>query len=181
MKLPQRKSPRLQGYDYSQDGAYFVTICTKNMHCLFGKVINDRMSLNQYGKIAHLCWLNIPGHFQHIKLDHFIVMPNHIHGIIILDKGDVRTRHASSVQSSTSKISSNPKGVESGSLGAIIGSYKSAVTKQIHALAPNLSVWHGRYHDHIIRSESSLNYIRRYIIYNPELWNKDRYYRDDGR
>ena len=80
-----RRSIRLQGYDYSQPGIYFITICTKNHECLFGEILNGEMRLNDFGKIAHQCWLEIPNHFPHIQLDEFVIMPDHIHGIIILN------------------------------------------------------------------------------------------------
>ncbi len=79
-----RRSIRLGGYDYSQPGAYFITLCTHNRQCLFGDVVNGKMVLNGYGKIVEHCWLEIPQHFEHVELDEYVVMPNHIHGIIII-------------------------------------------------------------------------------------------------
>lgn len=82
----RRRSIRLQGYDYSQSGAYFITICTHNRVCSFGDIINGKMRLNKYGEITRQCWLAISNHFPHAQLDEFVIMPNHIHGIIILNK-----------------------------------------------------------------------------------------------
>ena len=79
-----RRSIRLQGYDYSQRGAYFITLCTKNREHLFGEILNGEIQLNEFGKITQQCWLEIPNHFPHVQLDKYIIMPNHIHGIIVL-------------------------------------------------------------------------------------------------
>ena len=179
----QRRSPRLRGYDYRTAGAYFVTVCTANMQHRFGTIRNGIMHLNDEGQIARQCWLAIPDHFPHVELDAFIIMPNHMHGIVVIveDAKDssVRTRHASSVPQTPSM---RPKGTPAGSLGAIIGSYKSAVTREINRSngTPGARVWHGRYHDHIIRSEADLERIRAYILYNPSMWPADRYYRAGG-
>lgn len=105
----QRKSPRLQGYDYAQNGAYFVTICTHNREHTFGQITNCDMELSELGEIALTCWNAIPNHFPSVELDVSIVMPNHVHGIIVLQGGNVK-------------------------LGTIIGNYKAAVTRQIRIL-----------------------------------------------
>ncbi|HSM82944.1 MAG TPA: hypothetical protein VLS96_14735 [Nodosilinea sp.] len=78
-----RRSLRLKGYDYSAAGAYFITICAFQRHCLFGQVVNGEMQLNEFGQIAAECWQAIPEHFSHIELDEYIVMPNHVHGILV--------------------------------------------------------------------------------------------------
>lgn len=183
MKRSQnRKSPRLQGYDYAQNGAYFVTICTHQREHLFGTIENDMMALNELGDIAHERWQEIPAHFPNIELDAFVVMPNHVHGIVVIIRPDeppapVRTRHASSLPESPPP-SKRPNGVKRGSLSAIVGSYKSAVTKQINALMGLTAplVWQSCYHDHIIRNETSLHKIRQYVLHNPALWEKDTFY-----
>jgi putative transposase len=79
-----RRTIRLQGYDYSQVGAYFITICTHNRECLFGTITDGEMILNEYGRIVQQCWLEIPDHFPHAELDGFMVMPNHVHGIVVI-------------------------------------------------------------------------------------------------
>ena len=90
-----RHSIRLKGYDYTRPGAYFVTICTHERICLFGDVVNGKMELNEYGDIAQECWLAIPEHFANARLDAFVIMPNHVHGIIILTESSVGATHAS--------------------------------------------------------------------------------------
>ena len=81
---PRRKSIRLQEYDYSQPGAYFVTACVKKRECLFGQIVDENMILNEYGKIALSCWNDLPNHYSHIRLEAFQIMPNHVHGIFLL-------------------------------------------------------------------------------------------------
>jgi REP element-mobilizing transposase RayT len=155
-KYPQRKSPRLQGYDYSQSGAYFVTICTHERQHLFGTIEDHSMILNDYGKIASERWYAIPGHYPDVELDAFVVMPNHVHGILCLLGDD--------------------KGFKT-ILGRVINAYKGAVTAQIRKQHnSNVIVWQGRYHDHIIRNEKRLNRIRQYVIANPQLWQEDTFY-----
>lgn len=166
-----RRSIRLKNYDYSQPGAYFITICTHNRQCLFGEIVNGEMVLNEYGEIAKQCWLEIPVHFPHVQLDEFVIMPNHVHGIII-----VGSRHALTLQ-----IAVPPQQIEQfgkpthGSIPTIIRSYKSACTKQINIIhqSPANPVWQRNYYEHIIRNENELDSIREYIINNPLKWSFD--------
>ena len=83
-----RRSIRLKGYDYSQAGAYFVTICTKDRGCLFGEIIDGEMVLNPFGEVVQACWDDLPRHYPHVELDAFVIMPNHLHGIIIIRRGE---------------------------------------------------------------------------------------------
>jgi len=178
--FPQRKSPRLQGYDYSQEGAYFVTICTHRRAHWFGEVANYEMQLSEIGVIAQACWSKIPNHYPHVELDHFVVMPNHVHGIIVLhDLPDaigniVGTPYM--VSENTSSETTSPQ--KHPILGVIIGTYKAAVTRQsrLVSTSPEGKFWQARYHDHIIRDERALNYIRRYMQNNPAIWQKDIFY-----
>jgi REP element-mobilizing transposase RayT len=171
----QRKSPRLQGYDYSQSGAYFVTICTHNRAHLFGEITEGAMMLNDAGAIAQERWLALPDHHPNVELDAFVVMPNHVHGIVIL----VGTGPALSVATDNAGVVTDNAGVVP-TLGTVIGSYKSGVTRRIREAQndPDLRVWQSRYHDHIIRTETALNHIREYIMYNPARWREDAFYGD---
>ena len=181
---PQRKSPRLQGYDYSQSGAYFVTICTAGRAHLFGEIVDGEMVLNDYGRTAETCWAEIPDHHPTADIDLYVIMPNHVHGIIVIDddivsstggrdvsrpyeNADVGTPYMASVSPKTDQ--KHP------TLGTIIGTYKAAVTRKIHH--PDLKIWQGRYHDHIIRNEKSLNKLREYVLYNPARWEDDVFYK----
>lgn len=192
-----RKSPRKKDYDYSVSGAYFVTICTHERELMFGDVIDETMRHTELGQIAHDCWVTTPDHFSFIEVDCFVVMPNHVHAIIIIydrenetnkdknDDADVGTRHALSLhnpnESNRHGVMKNgrfyPSGVKPRSLGAIVGSYKSAVTKIANRTLddPPSFLWQSRYHDHIIRTDKEFNMIRQYVLTNPARWNEDRF------
>jgi len=170
-----RRSIRLKGYDYTQAGAYFVTICTKDRACLFGDVADGVMRLNQMGHIVRQCWLAIPDHFPHVLLDEFVVMPNHVHGIlVIMPTHDVGATHASPLQNDDTPT--RPRGPQPRSVASIVGSFKSAAAKRIneHRGTPGAPIWQRNYYEHIIRDDESLNRIRQYIAENPLHWYLDR-------
>lgn len=196
-----RRSIRLKEYDYTLPGAYFVTICTEKRKCLFGEISNDTMQLNKSGTIIHTCWNNIPKHFVHARLDAYIIMPNHIHGIIIITERDCNNNANGRGEAfSTSNelrqnfvtenasplhphLMNQPHGTFSGSLGAIMQNFKSVSTRKINQSnnTPGVTLWQRNYYEHIIRNENSLNIIRRYIMYNPLMWaydmdNPERYH-----
>ena len=137
-----------------------------------------RPYLSKIGQLARECWEEIPRHFPDVSLDAFMIMPNHIHGILVI--GDVGARHASPLQNPPPPPKTgtpvHPTGVKKGSIGAIIGSFKSAATKRINELrrTPGEPVWQRNYFEHIIRNEKSLNRIREYIAMNPEQWEFDK-------
>jgi putative transposase len=167
----QRHSIRLAEYDYTLPGAYFVTIVTHQREYIFGKIHETQVHLTPIGETALACWLGIPVHFHNVSLDEFVIMPNHIHGIIIInDVSSVGTRHASSLQKPSQH--DKPHGPKPNSLGAIIGNFKSAVSKRINEqrTAPGAPVWQRNYYEHIIRDEKDLNSIRKYILENPMQW-----------
>jgi putative transposase len=164
------KSARLPGWDYSSPGFYFVTICTQNFQPYFGEVVDVRVELSEIGICAHTCWAEIPEHFSNIRLDEFVIMPNHVHGIVIIEK-TVETLHATSLQERKEKMSNiSPK---PGSLSAIVRSYKSAVTRWARKNGHPNFAWQPRFFDHIIRNDESLYEIRRYIRNNPLEWDLD--------
>ena len=170
--LPNRQSIRLQGYDYSQKGVYFVTICTRQKACLFGEIRAGKMILNELGTTAKHCWHLISQTRSNVALDMSVVMPNHLHGIIaILDRGETAA-------TGVKKNLWRSKSLSPGSLGAIIGQFKRAVTLRSKSLAqpPEQPLWQRNYYEHIIRNESSLNDIRKYIIENPARWLDDSLY-----
>jgi len=172
--LPQRKSPRLQDYDYTQSGAYFITICTNDRRSIFGYIDDGEMVLSKAGMIAHDRWLALPDHHQRVELDFFVIMPNHMHGIIILtDEKPVGTMPALSAD--------DTQYLKSGSLGTVVGSYKSSVTRHLQqniAKHRNDKIWQPRYHDHIIRNPDDLHRLREYVWYNPARWEADVLYED---
>jgi len=155
-----RRSIRLKGYDYTQAGAYFITIVTKDRACLFGEVVEDDMRLSPMGIIVQECWLAIPDHFPHAVLDEFVVMSNHVHGIIVLNETEhFGARHA------VPRPEQFGKPVP-GSIPTIVRSFKSAATKCINEYrgTPGAPVWQCNYHEHVIRTEESLDCIREYIL-----------------
>ena len=167
MKLYKNKfrvrSSRLKDWDYSTPWWYYVTICTKDMKCWLGKVENGKMVLNDLGKIVEHFWNNIPRHYPNIELDYYVTMPNHFHGILIIN--DVETGHAPSLQKNKP------------TLGNVVGSFKSAVTKWANTHNHNNFKWQSRFYDHIIRNENDLRRIRTYIQNNPLKWELDEYYK----
>ena len=173
--IHHRRSIRLKDYDYSQSGIYFVTICCQSHICRFGKIENGKMILNDAGQIAFNEWMKTPDIRSNVQLDAFVVMPNHIHGIIIITdvgRGVSHTPNDETCQYHNQGICDTPLRSPSNTVGAIVRGYKSAVTKQI-----GYSVWQRNYHEHIIRNEKSYQYIANYIINNPSNWDKDKFYK----
>ena len=180
-----RRSIRLPGYDYTQPGAYFITICTFHHKYLFGEVVAGEMRQNEFGGIVQTCWDEIPVHFLHTELDAFVVMPNHIHGIILITDA-VGARHAVPLHGNAASPHGNavpPQQTERfgkpvpGSIPTIVRSFKSAVTRRINQLrdTQGTPVWQRNYFEHIVRNEHTLNAIRQYILNNPHRWPLDRY------
>ncbi len=167
-----RKSARLQNYDYSQSGYYFVTICTQNRVNYFGEIDRDRMKISHVGQIATDCWWNIPEHFDNAALDEFVVMPNHIHGILV-----IKQRHA--MMSSKQNVVNNdryslrrPRNMQL--LSKIISQYKSSVTRILRKQSiAHPFRWQNSFYDHVIRNDESLDDIRTYIKNNPLNWALD--------
>ncbi|NIK73953.1 REP element-mobilizing transposase RayT [Thermonema lapsum] len=185
----------MRGYDYSKPGAYFITIVTHNRQCLFGEIKNGAMVLNDAGFIARKYWLEIPSHFPHTQLDEFIIMPNHIHGIIIIcDNEHVGAKNTDIVGAKNidivveaknfSPLQQTPKPLvtstnqqpqsPSRTIGSIIRGFKIGVTKWFRQNTDIYNVWQRNYYEHIIRNEKEFNNIRRYIINNPVNWANDK-------
>lgn len=165
---------RLQTWDYSNDGVYFITVCTKHMLHYFGRIINQKMELNEIGKLAEQYWQEIPHHFSFIELGSFVIMPNHMHGILIIGKpgnNEVLDQDKTPGQ----KRFRNP---ESGSISSIVGSYKSIVSKNARLNFHSEFAWQPRFYDHIVRDAGSYERIQNYIINNPVKWAEDRFYGD---
>jgi putative transposase len=170
-----RHSMRLKGYDYSQAGAYFVTLVALERACLFGEIDGEEIHLNLAGQCAAAVWKALGNHFG-ITIDEFVIMPNHMHGILVFrgeeSPGPTTGRK---IQPDHPNPSSLPNGTHPGSLNAVIQNYKSVVTRRIHAL-PDLCgapVWQRNYYEQIIRNNTDLNRIRQYIRDNPHNWAED--------
>ncbi|QEI41234.1 hypothetical protein BMF77_01818 [Dolichospermum sp. UHCC 0315A] len=188
--IHHRRSIRLKGYDYTQQGAYFVTICTHQRNCLFGEIVDGEIKLNTNGEIARGSWLSIPRYFKNVELDEFVIMPNHLHGIIIIDSsevvGEALANQDFSQQQNLSSQCFAPtvytgetvkiNGTKPQSLAAITQNYKSVSTRQINRMnkAKGNVIWQRNYYEHIIRNEEALNNIREYIVNNPINWVKDQ-------
>ena len=172
-----RRSIRLKGYDYSQAGAYYVTIVTWQREHLFGEVINGEMILNELGQIARSEWFKTAELRPYVELidDEFVIMPNHGHGIIwIADAGVGAVRRTAPTLMDT-PFTMPEKQVAPGSLGAIVRAYKSAVTYAINAARDTrgLPVWQRNYYEHVIRNEQDYQAKRDYILSNPANWGND--------
>jgi putative transposase len=193
---PQRKSPRHPDANYAAEGSYFVTICTHNRAHLFGEIRDGKMNLSPAGEIAHKEIERVPGYWRGVvDVDTFVVMPNHVHMIVVLvgvadaengvrhptNPRVVGTAFLPSAPKTPPSVTSPPDNANSQTaptLGTIVGSYKSGVTRRIHRQInqPHLTVWQSRYHDHIIRNIDDYHRIRAYVLTNPTRWEKDTFY-----
>ena len=168
-----RRSVRLKEYDYSQPGGYFITIVAYQRICLFGEILNEEMQLNEYGHIADECWCAIPDHFTNVELEAYVVMPNHVHGIIVINNENRTTMNSSSSVGARHASPLPPRGVKPHSIGAIVGSFKSAVTRRIGRELNATGIWQRNYYEHIIRDHKDWDRIHRYIESNPSMWVED--------
>jgi len=190
------QSTRLQNWDYGWTGSNFITICTLDKKCYFGDVVNGKMKLSECGILADVLWYEIKNHSYNIEMGKFVVMPNHIHGILILNNNEnfagsntnlivVETRHALSLRQKPSYKTEQTIGQKrfqnqgNNTISSIVGSYKSAVTKHTHRLGFEFE-WQPRFYDHIIRNKKSFKTISSYIINNPLKWDVDKFYDIQG-
>ena len=190
------QSLRIANWDYGQNGAYFITICTSDRVCYFGDIKNKKTMLSPLGVIADILWYEIKNHAKNCELGEFVVMPNHIHGILILNAdatatatATVETRHALSLRhrhhqqqqpiQPTQRTPKSPIGKNrfqnqgKNTVSSIVGAYKSAVTKHAHRLGYEFQ-WQRKYWEHIIRDENEYRRIAQYILDNPKKWALDK-------
>lgn len=171
----RRRSIRFKAYDYSQAGAYFMTICTQDRACLFGEIVAREMRLNDTGRVAEACLLDIPNHFPHVELDAFVIMPNHVHGVVVVTPGF--TSHlVGAIHESPLRPPDDMQIRRKMLLPRIVGRFKMNPAKQIniHRGTPGAPVWQRNYYEHVIRNAESLNRIRQYIVDNSARWAFDR-------
>jgi REP element-mobilizing transposase RayT len=171
-----RCSIRLRGYDYSRAGAYFVTICAQGRECLFGEIVDGEMLLNEFGGCVVRWWDDIPRHFVGVDTDAFVVMPNHVHGIIVIVGAGLPRPYGTIATHTAMGAETAPLRGRRPSLGNIVAYFKYQTTKTINEMrqTPSAPVWQRNYYEHIIRDEEPLNRIREYIINNPLQWALDR-------
>ena len=159
MLKKNRKLTRLRGFDYAKSKTYFVTICTKNKEQWFGKVEKNKMILNEYGEIVRKIWLWLAYQYPYVHLDRFIIMPNHIHGIISIK--NYNSDHLKNSQ------------IKKKTLSSLIGAFKTKSSKLIHKSGLAEFKWQKSFYDHILRKKDNLRNIRYYILYNPSKWEND--------
>jgi len=175
-EYPQRKSPRLQDYDYTQAGAYFVTICTHDRKRIFGHIDDGEVVCNQMGDIVNEQWIQTGVLRDYVELDMFVVMPNHVHGILMIVESE-EDRRGMMHHAPTTRKREFSKPIPR-SLSSIIGTFKAAVTRHIRRLPnpPDHPIWQRNFHDHIIRNPDDLHRLREYVLYNPARWEADTFY-----
>ena len=186
LNLHKRRSVRLQDYDYSLPGEYFITICTYNHECLFGEIVGEEMRLNKVGEIVQEEWLRTGEIREDVELDSFVVMPNHVHGIIVLTEhvgancNSPQEKHINNSSNNGAYIDTPLRKTKfhspSGTIGAIIRGFKSASTKRINILRNSLRtpIWQRNYYEHIIRDDKDLDNVREYITNNPFKWLSEK-------
>jgi len=191
-RFPDRQSIRLKGYDYTQLGAYFITLCTHQRQHLFGMVEQDAVVPSDCGRVVAAQWQAAAEHSTRVRLDVWVVMPNHMHAILWIentgeafprdDLSEPATLHRHALLSEGASLGNasplHPAGAMPGSVGAIVGSFKSIAARRINRLRhmPGAPVWQRNYYEHVIRTEDALSKIRQYIVDNPKRWHLDRYH-----
>jgi REP element-mobilizing transposase RayT len=174
-----RRSIRLNGYDYTQLGSYFITICTHHRICLFGEIVTDAMHLNSIGQVAFREMAKLTQRFPNMLIDEAIIMPNHIHAIWqIQESKGTAAQSPNQIPNSSRRVPTEQFGKPvSGSIATMVRSYKSAVALRIHRMrdAPTGPIWQRNYYEHIIRNEAEWQRIREYIQVNPSRWDTDEY------
>ena len=171
---PLRKTVRLRGHDYASPGAYSITVCTHARACNLGTVDEDRVVLSPEGEIVRAVWQDLPCHFPGIEIDALVVMPNHLHAILILQRS-VGAKHPAFPDASPLPRPPGPRGTQTGSIPALVQNAKSISSRRINLLrgTPGASVWQRGYYKHIIRSPGELDRLRTYIETNPLRWALD--------
>ena len=163
MELPKRKPTRLKDFDYSSDGYYFITICTHNKEALFSKIVGQGLApaetkLSEFGKIANAEIKDLENRYENVRIDKYVIMPNHIHAIIIIEK-------------ETAGASPCP------TLSDVVCAFKSLTTRKCRLINPNQKIWQISFHDHIIRGEEDYLEVWNYIETNPQKWKEDCFYK----
>jgi putative transposase len=178
-EIHHRHSIRLPHYDYSQPGYYFVTLCARDRECLFGDIENNCIVLNNIGILVKKKWHDLPSHFSGIELDNMVIMPNHLHGIIIITDRRGGVIPPISNEGVVTKGATTAPLRNGKTLGRMIAWFKYESTKEINFNVsgnPNVKLWQRNYFERIVRNDEELNRIRNYIATNPETWEEDENY-----
>jgi len=188
MTLYQNKfrveTTRLKNWNYASDGWYFITICTKGRENIFGIIEHGIMILNQYGRIVEQCWFDLPNHYFNLILDAFVIMPNHLHGIMIIDNtretivsgnGGIVETGLKPVSTDTQPNTQPQSSTTKHGIFEFVRALKTFSSRRMNELdnTAGKSRWQSRFHDHIIRDEEELHRIQQYIFNNPSTWEKD--------
>ena len=195
-----RRSLRLPGYDYAQAGAYFVTICTRGRICVLGDVLDGEVRLSEWGVMVNSVWSELPRHYAHVRLDAWVVMPNHVHGIVLLkpddDMAGAGLKPRAGLKPAPTGVGVLPSRVSDGSryrgadgsilkpaptglrrhgIPEVVRAFKTFSARRINAArgAVGTSFWQRNYYEHVIRDEESLDRIRQYVVDNPARWDED--------
>ena len=181
-----RRSIRLKGYDYSSNGAYFITVVTQGREHIFGQIVDEEMNVNEYGEIILRWWNEIPNHFQNVELGAFVVMPNHVHGIIFImneRRGEVispRDNPNNNIQNAkidgTQKLGGETPPLRKTILGRIIAYFKYQSTKEMNGIKLDRVItkfWQRNFYEHVIRDDKDLQQKTDYIFANPSRWDED--------
>jgi REP element-mobilizing transposase RayT len=201
-ETPRRRAMRLAGYDYAEAGAYFLTVCTQGKRCLFGEVVGGEMRLNRPGKIVRETWDGLPRHYPHVELDAFVVMPSHVHGVIVLvgaglkpaligelHTDDAKTGlkraglkpaligelHTDDAKTGLKRAGLKPAPTKRHGLPEIVRAFKTFSARRINEMraTPGVRLWQRNYYEHVIRDDAEWNLVREYIVYNPSRWDED--------
>jgi REP element-mobilizing transposase RayT len=188
--IHHRHSIRLKGYDYSQKGAYFVTICTQNRLCLFGNVNTGQMIINEFGEIVAGVWNKLPLHYSNVQLREFAIMPNHVHGIIVLTESvgagfkpaqNAQYENTNIAQNAKNRAGLKPAPTKSYALSEIVRSLKTFSARRINEmrLSSGIPIWQRNYYEHIVRNEDEYARIADYINNNAYYWKQDKLYEEE--
>jgi putative transposase len=169
--LHHRRSVRLRGYDYAQAGAYIVTACTYERECIFGHIVDDEMVLNEAGGAVQRIWEGLPERFVTIEMDAVVVMPNHVHGIILITRDN--QHHTAPGTGNTASLQGAASSAPT--LGQIMRAFKSLSAIRVNAMLARSQrpVWQRSYYEHVIRNDAALKRIRQYVAENPACWAQD--------
>lgn len=174
--IHHRRSIRLKGYDYASPGTYFITICTFDRKCIFGEITDEEMKMNAIGQLVMAEWMKTPSIRPNILLGEFVIMPNHLHGLVRVS-GDHRKPEKQYARDGMNggRNGGMPRS-PSGTIGALVRGFKSAATRRFNELrgTKGSPLWQRNYWENIVRTEESLNQIRNYIRFNPARWESDR-------